>query len=275
MHDPMNRRNALKTLAATAGGILVAAPARGLETAFGFARTRAALPHRVVGLRSLGGSFRFDPAGLLIEPGETVRWLNMGDFHTTTAIHPRYGELIGGDLPLRIPEGAEPWHSGMLGLTAGTQFEHAFTVEGVYDYFCQPHYLFGMVGRIVVGAPAGGPAVTRPLDELPDAAQEEMPAIETITGPAGVTYEWASRVNGVLWEMAQGSSPTAPANAVADALVADARLARLGRPIDTLHTKARDFARGVTSGADYEAIGRLGDAVKNELRALRDDAGDA
>ena len=114
------------------------------------------LPPRVIGLRSLGGAFRFDPVGLLIEPDTEVIWLNMGDFHTTTAFHPDNVDLLPTGVPLRIAPGAVSWHSGMIGLTASTQFTHRFTAKGVYDYFCQPHYGFGMVGRIVVGEPVGG-----------------------------------------------------------------------------------------------------------------------
>jgi hypothetical protein len=35
------------------------------------------------------------------------------------------------------------------------EFEHTFDVPGTYDYYCIPHRLMGMVGRIVVGEPAG------------------------------------------------------------------------------------------------------------------------
>ena len=31
------------------------------------------------------------------------------------------------------------------------------TVEGVYDYFCAPHEMAGMVGRIIVGRPGAQP----------------------------------------------------------------------------------------------------------------------
>ena len=111
----------------------------------------ADLPPRTVALRTQGGAFRFDPGGLWLQPGSSLTWLNMGDFHTTTAFHPANSKLVGGKLPLRIPARAEPWHSGMLGLDAGTQYERRFMLEGVYDYLCQPHYGFGMVGRLVVG----------------------------------------------------------------------------------------------------------------------------
>ena len=53
-------------------------------------------PPRVVGLRTSGGNFRFDPVGLRIEPGTRVIWLNMGDFHSSTAFHPDHSHLLGG-----------------------------------------------------------------------------------------------------------------------------------------------------------------------------------
>lgn len=180
------------------------------------------LPPRVVGLRTLGGNFRFDPEGLRVEEGSTLTWLNVGDFHTTTAFHPDHSNLLPGDVPLRIPEGAEPWHSGMLGMTAGTEFEYTFRVPGVYDYFCQPHYSFGMVGRIVVEEPRDGPAVRRPLSELNEASRKQMPAVETIMGPKGRSFEWSARLNGLLLLRAHEEPAAAPAEALADAAGDDA-----------------------------------------------------
>lgn len=227
---------------------------------------RPALPPRVVGLKTEGGNFRFDPEGLRIEPGETLRWLNMGDFHTTTAFHPEYAGLVQGDLPLRIPEDAEPWHSGMLGLDAGTRFEHRFRTPGVHDYFCQPHYSFGMVGRVIVGEPGTGPA-TRPLVGLPEAARAHMPAVERIMGPEGRAFEWASRLNGVLYRILDGESAAAGAVAVRDAVAQDGALAR-----EYGSEKAGEFAEGVAafardveSGVGYEELLARADAVKRVL----------
>ena len=80
----------------------------------------AKLPPRVVALRTFGGDFRFEPVGLLVEPGTSVIWLNMGDFPTTTAFHPDNDALLSGGVPPRIPDGAGAWLSGSLGLPAGT-----------------------------------------------------------------------------------------------------------------------------------------------------------
>lgn len=127
----------------------------------------------------------FDPVGLFLPPGRTVRWvIREKTAHTTTAYHP-----ATDDHPLRIPKGAEPWDSGYLH-EPGAAYEKTFATEGVYDYYCKPHEAAGMVGRIVAGTPAGpgsrpfgywkndpdGPAWT----EVPEAAQEGLPLVERI-----------------------------------------------------------------------------------------------
>lgn len=140
-----------------------------------------------IGMRSdsRGARVWFDPVGLLIQPGRAVRWVNDGtNVHTSTAYHPD-----NDDHPLRIPEAAKPWDSGYL-VEPGAAFEVTLTVEGVYDYFCQPHEAGGMVGRIIVGRPTGPGA--GPFDaflddpahahwrNVPPAAQQAFPSIEEI-----------------------------------------------------------------------------------------------
>ncbi|MDH5020907.1 plastocyanin/azurin family copper-binding protein [Halobacterium rubrum] len=118
------------------------------------------------------GSY-FDPVGLLVEPGTTVTFVNASGDHSATAYHPD-----SGDQPLRIPEDAAPFDSGVY-TEDGATFEYTFDVEGVYDYYCTPHEAMGMVGRIVVGAPNGGPA-TEPPDDLPPGARDALPSVGTI-----------------------------------------------------------------------------------------------
>lgn len=135
----------------------------------------------VIRMRSdrLGSKVWFDPVGVLIEPGSTVRWVIAGGVHSTTAYHPAHGGR-----PLRIPEGAEPWDSGIL-TRPGESFEAALTVPGVYDYFCLPHEAAGMVGRIVVAEPGAG-APDRPAGHagswraIPEAALRSFPEVERI-----------------------------------------------------------------------------------------------
>lgn len=131
-----------------------------------------------------GGRVNFDPIGVLVRPGQTVRWTCTSNVHTATAYHPK-----NGGHSLRIPEGAEPWDSKYL--LPGQTFEVTLTVEGVYDYFCLPHEMAGMVGRIIVGKPGGGPG-TLPYDyfrsdpskhgwrSVPKIAQDAFPGIADI-----------------------------------------------------------------------------------------------
>src|SRR5829696_8926632 len=103
-----------------------------------------------------GSHVWFDPIGVLVEPGQAIRWINLdpGNSHTATAYHPK-----NFDRPLRIPRGAEPWTSDYL-LPTET-FSVTLTVEGVYDYFCIPHEHAGMVGRIVVARSGDEPIAGR------------------------------------------------------------------------------------------------------------------
>ena len=115
----------------------------------------------------------------------------------------------------------------MLGLTDGTQYEHAFKVEGVHDYFCQPHYGFGMVGRVIVAAADGRAPEARPLSELPEAAQAQMPTVEAVMGPHGRSFEWASRLNGVLYLIANSIDAGPAAAGVIEVMDSDEMLREL------------------------------------------------
>jgi plastocyanin len=131
-----------------------------------------------------GSKVWFEPVGLLVDPGTTIRWLVKENVHTTTAYHPKNGHHS-----LRIPEGAAPWDSGFL-VNPGDHFDVTLTVPGVYDVYCMPHEAAGMVGRIVVGKSAGpgalpfdyfqGSAGTGDWLPVPAAAQRNFPGVERI-----------------------------------------------------------------------------------------------
>ncbi|MBQ0831572.1 MAG: hypothetical protein KBT83_03190 [Marinobacter sp.] len=90
----------------------------------------------------------FGPAGIAVAPGTTLRFINLdpANSHTVTAYHP---DFFGRTR--RIPQRATPFHSGYL--LPENVFEVTLTVSGVYDYYCVPHEMAGMVGRIIVGTP--------------------------------------------------------------------------------------------------------------------------
>jgi plastocyanin len=123
-----------------------------------------------------GSDVWFDPVGLLVTPGAWVTWHNQdaGNSHTTTAYHP-----ANGNHPLRIPPAAIPWNSDYL--LPGESFSAVLTVPGVYDFFCIPHEMVGMVGRIIVADP-GSVAPSPPAndDALVSAARNRFPSVETI-----------------------------------------------------------------------------------------------
>lgn len=118
------------------------------------------------------GSY-FDPKGLLVEPGTTIRFVNESGSHRTAAYHPE-----NDDKPLRIPTAADPWDSPLY-TDEGERFEISLDTAGVYDFYCPPHESLGMVGRIVVDEPRDGPA-TSPPEELPPGAQESLPSIDDV-----------------------------------------------------------------------------------------------
>lgn len=124
-----------------------------------------------------GSKVWFDPIGILIEPGQTLRWTNRdaGNAHTATAYHPANGEH-----PARIPANATPWDSDYL----LPEESYAVTLHepGVYDYFCVPHEHAGMVGRIIVGKPGprGWFMDDGPAEGVPEAALRAFPATDEI-----------------------------------------------------------------------------------------------
>jgi plastocyanin len=126
-----------------------------------------------------GSHVWFDPLGIQVELGQTIRWTNRdpGNSHTVTSYHPRMF-----DRPLRIPTAATPWNSDYL--LPDESFSVTLTQSGVYDYYCVPHEHAGMVGRIVVGTPtpieAASGAPEPGLTPLPEAALNGFPAVEEI-----------------------------------------------------------------------------------------------
>lgn len=102
--------------------------------------------HVEVEMQTRDSGYHFHPHVAWVEPGGTVTFRNVSGSHTATAYHPDTGKQR------RIPEGAEPFDSGLL-TEEGATFEHTFETEGVYDVYCEPHEQLGMIGSVVVGRP--------------------------------------------------------------------------------------------------------------------------
>src|SRR5690554_4367788 len=79
--------------------------------------------------------FEFEPADLEINVGDTVEWVNIFGTHNVNGNQnffpdnpESFGNLVGED-----------W-----------TYRHVFTVPGMYDYRCDPHFTMGMVGTVTV-----------------------------------------------------------------------------------------------------------------------------
>lgn len=100
-------------------------------------------------------NFRFNPATLNINVGDTVTWVDTQGNHDTVS-------GSGGR-----PDGV--WNSNTQYprlMSPGQSFSFTFTSAGTYPYFCTPHFIVGMVGTITVAAGNVPPTVSivRPAD---------------------------------------------------------------------------------------------------------------
>jgi plastocyanin/uncharacterized membrane protein len=112
------------------------------------------------------GNNYFDPIGLYVEPGTTVRFEIAAGAHSATAYENR------------IPSDATTFDSGVI---SSGGFEYSFEESGTYDYYCIPHKSVGMVGRIIVGTP-GGPADESPIPN------GDVPESDAIVEQGAIAY---------------------------------------------------------------------------------------
>lgn len=131
-----------------------------------------------------GSKVWFNPYGVLIQPGQTVRWTNKdkSNAHTATAYAPE-----NYDRPRRIPDGATPFDSDFL--LPDESFEVTLEVPGVYDYFCIPHELSGMVGRIIVAKPGQTGFDASPDGDLDPAILGAFPSIADILEQGSLSHD--------------------------------------------------------------------------------------
>ena len=131
----------------------------------------------------------FSPQGLAVAPGAVLRFVNRdpGNSHTATAYHPAVF-----DRQRRIPAGARPWDSGLL--LPDQAFEVTLTLPGVYDYYCQPHEMAAMVGRIVVGRPGdpGWEGMAADSEDLMPEVLAAFPSLDAILASGRTEAEGAT-----------------------------------------------------------------------------------
>lgn len=143
---------------------LLTIPAALAVLATGFAASRpqppAARTHTVRMLQQ-GSAYKYDPAGLRIQPGDTVRWLNVSGF-------PHNVQFWANRIPAGAQAALNRNMARRMGDLAGPMMLRAnetYTIvfagvpEGTYDYFCLPHLALGMKATLIVGRP-GGPGST-------------------------------------------------------------------------------------------------------------------
>ena len=85
------------------------------------------------------------PTEVSIKKGQIVVWKNTSDLIHTVTCDP--GKAVK-DENVSLPESASPFDSGRL--DPQEAFSKQFNVPGTYIYFCIPHEMLGMVGKIIV-----------------------------------------------------------------------------------------------------------------------------
>jgi pseudoazurin len=99
------------------------------------------------------GVMVFEPSVLQVELGDSVTFKAENPGHNAASIEGM------------IPEGADPWDSGM-----SQDITVTFSEEGTYVYQCTPHLMMSMVGVITVGDANSN------LSTVKDAASEKKSA---------------------------------------------------------------------------------------------------
>ena len=93
-------------------------------------------------------NFQFSPANLNITVGDEVVWTNTGGTHNVDgqkSVFPNNPESFGNSVG------------------SGWTYSFTFNTPGTYDYHCDPHASFGMVGQIVVSS-----STTATIESLTD-----------------------------------------------------------------------------------------------------------
>jgi plastocyanin len=95
------------------------------------------------------GPANYQPEGMTIQAGQTVRFVNTSDFtHTVTDQPQPLQKDTGSARGDILPKGAQPFDSGEI--QPQQTWEHKFTTKGTYRFHCQLHEMERMSGTINV-----------------------------------------------------------------------------------------------------------------------------
>jgi halocyanin-like protein len=140
-----------------------------------------------VGAQGNGGAYAFEPAGLWVDTGTTVKWEWTGE---------------GGGHNVVADSGPASLDSSTYS-SSGVHYEHTFEEGGITTYYCDPHLSLGMKGAVAVGgevptvAAGGG---EKSLHELGVPIQAHWVGIGAILGIVGV-------INYTFYVLKYGESP--------------------------------------------------------------------
>ncbi|MFH5800794.1 plastocyanin/azurin family copper-binding protein [Haladaptatus sp. CMAA 1911] len=100
------------------------------------------------------GSQSFNPQKFETKIGETVVWANTDmRRHSVTAYEnaiPKNAEYFASGGFESEQAARDAWRKGHGTVDPKTTFKRTFEIPGTYSYFCVPHEMEGMTGRIIV-----------------------------------------------------------------------------------------------------------------------------
>ncbi len=149
--------------------------------------------------------FFFDPTGVYVEPGDTVRFSLVSPFHNVMAYHPGFGQTR------RVPEDVPPISSPLF--AEGAYWLYTFDEPGVYDLYCGPHEFLGMVVRVVAGE-ASGPGAEEVPEPAFSASQDAGEGVPGNVTAENATVDANETVGGQADNMSAGNETAG--NATAD-----------------------------------------------------------
>lgn len=120
----------------------------------------AAVPEAVFNVNVGQGGFVFAPSSVTIQVNDTVHWVWVAPSHNVVS-----GTSCTANNQFCSPSDTNCATAPTSG--TGAVYDHLFPAAGSFPYFCVPHCFFGMIGTVIVQAPAAPGSVPDRLPALP------------------------------------------------------------------------------------------------------------